>query len=190
MYFTPGMNSDGYRIYDLDGSGDVSALDVCLYTTSSAPKAADHPELAVIKTFLKIGSAFELTGAAGGNMSLEPHITARADISAEQARQHEIHPVRPASHLHWLAVSTEELLRALTEGEPEQVTPRSRRARRQSRVRDQAAARSGARARACSPEGSTGTGPATRTSPAFRTYDDDEPDQVVVCRVIHTETSK
>ena len=68
MYFTPGMNSDGYRIYDLDGSGDVSALDVCLYTTSSAPKAADHPELAVIKTFLKIGSAFELTGAAGGNI--------------------------------------------------------------------------------------------------------------------------
>ena len=68
MYFTPGMNSDGYRIYDLDGSGDVSALDVCLYTTSSAPKAADHPELAVIKTFLKIGSAFELTGATGGNI--------------------------------------------------------------------------------------------------------------------------
>lgn len=34
----------------------------------SAPKAADHPELAVIKTFLKIGSAFELTGAAGGNI--------------------------------------------------------------------------------------------------------------------------
>lgn len=68
MYFTPGMNSDGYRIYDLDGSGDISELDVCLYTTSSAPKAADHPELAVIKTFLKIGSAFELTGAAGGNI--------------------------------------------------------------------------------------------------------------------------
>lgn len=37
------------------------------------------------------------------------------DIAAEMARQHEIHPVRPGSNLHWLAVTTEELAESLQE---------------------------------------------------------------------------
>lgn len=42
-------------------------------------------------------------------------MTVASDIAAEQARQHKIHPVRPVSHFHWLAVTTEEILESLQE---------------------------------------------------------------------------
>lgn len=36
-----------------------------------------------------------------------------SDIASEQVRQLEVHPVRPASHPHWLAVTSEEILEAV-----------------------------------------------------------------------------
>ncbi|MDR2885639.1 MAG: RagB/SusD family nutrient uptake outer membrane protein, partial [Rikenellaceae bacterium] len=74
MYFTPGMNANGYRVYDLDGSGNISALDACLYTTAGPPDPLIYTELAPVKTFLKIGGAIQTTASNGGNILVHDNV--------------------------------------------------------------------------------------------------------------------
>lgn len=68
MYFAPSLNANGYKVYDMDGSGSISSLDICLYNTAGAPDPKVFTELAPVKVFLKIGSAFHLTNGTSGNI--------------------------------------------------------------------------------------------------------------------------
>lgn len=61
MYFTPFEAGKNYRVYDFDGNGVHSELDICLYTDTK-------PSVPGVNTFIKIGDKFNLTDKAGGNI--------------------------------------------------------------------------------------------------------------------------
>lgn len=68
MYFGGNLNTNGYKVYDFDGDGKISPLDICVYNTEKAPTSASYPELAPITQFIKLGSAFVLTNGTSGNI--------------------------------------------------------------------------------------------------------------------------
>lgn len=61
MYFTPFREGETWRVYDLDGDGVNSGLDLCLYSGAA-------PSIEGITTYYKIGDKFNLTGETGGNI--------------------------------------------------------------------------------------------------------------------------
>ena len=61
MYFAPIKDGESYRVYDIDGDGKNSAMDICLYTGA-------QPTVDGVKTYYKIGDKFSLTGENGGNV--------------------------------------------------------------------------------------------------------------------------
>lgn len=61
MYFAPIKDGETWRVYDMDGDGKNSAMDICLYTNAK-------PEIDGVKTYYKIGEKFRLTGENGGNV--------------------------------------------------------------------------------------------------------------------------
>ncbi len=62
MYFEPFGAGETYKVYDMDGDGLESELDICLYTTDNAPSIPG------VKNYYKIGERFKLTSPKGGNV--------------------------------------------------------------------------------------------------------------------------
>lgn len=65
MYFAPIEAGQSYRVYDIDGDGTDSALDICLYTDA-------QPMVSGVNTYIKLGDKFMLTGSTGGNIIVHP----------------------------------------------------------------------------------------------------------------------